>query len=303
MEPINLHKIFCHLVDDPQFLSSVIETESLKHGKKKNKKKSFDLMDQLVVDYSSLSPYDIQNYDKLPMFVRSFLLPKYSRFGIKNVMDKNLSTINISFLHSLNILLRPDIYNLNIEDHLKNFSLLETFVIHKIQRNYQIDKTKNTKKVQNINRELIKNLMDGKISHPLIQYIVNIFEINLLVFDFVKNEVILYWCNGFKYPYINLFKQIVCMAYIHGNYEPIMPHNDSTSTEDMQKIYCNILMDDCVKYYPNATLNITSIIYMHSWNIPVKSYCKIISRHYKLPKTTIKDSLNALKKLEEYQSK
>jgi hypothetical protein len=282
MSKINLHSIFCHLIGDDNFLSTVIELDHDKINKKKNKKNGFNLMTDMVTDYVPLMPFEKQKYSMFPPKFKSYLSPDYVRLGIKNVIEKNLSIVNISFLNSLNMLLRPELYGLGIEDHLRNLSLLEAFIVHKIHRNYQINKTKNTRKVQGVNKELIKNLSEGKITHELIQYVVNIFEINLLVFDFTKTTVNFYWAHGHKYPTLNLFKNLYCMAYVQGNYEPIMPLNGIVPKEKIQKMYVHILCNlNEIKCHVDVKLSLAALLYIDTWENNEESYLKILELHMK----------------------
>ncbi|QGR53969.1 hypothetical protein [Moumouvirus maliensis] len=270
MTNINLHKIFRHLADDENFLSTIIEVNQFKFTNKKTKKNKFNLMENMVTEYISLSPYETQEYSLFPYNIKPYVCSNYKRLGIKNKMEKNSSVINISFLNSLNMLLRPDLYKLNLDDHVKSYLELEEVVRHKIHRNFQIDKVKNTKKVQAINKELIKILIEGKICHDLIQCVVNIFEINLLVFDFTKMEVSLYWAKGHKHPYLNLFKDIYSMAFIHGNYEPIMPLDDTISEKNKHDIYKHILTH--ISEIDSKTpikLSPCSLLYISSWDISI----------------------------------
>lgn len=288
MDNINLHNIFCHLTGDENFLSTVIITDNNDIEQKKNKQKGFNLMANMVTEYIPLSPYEIQKYSMFPHKVKSFLTPDYIRFGIKNVMERDLNLVNISFLNSLNMLIRPDIYKLNIDDHIRNLSLLENFICHKIRRNFQIDKIKNTKKVQAINKELIKNLLDGKISHELIQTIINIFEINLLVFDLTKMDIYFYWTKGHKYPYLNLFKNIYCMSYVQGNYEPIMMENKYLTDEQKQKMYTQILTNvNEIICMPQINLALHSMIYIASWDIDSESFVRIIKTFFNKQKNIL----------------
>ena len=118
MKEINLHNIFRYLVSDDQFLSTIIEINSKKLPKK-NKTK-FNLMANMVTEYTTLSLDETQNYSLFPQIVKSFLTPDYIRLGIKNVIEKDLAIVNISFLNSLNLLLRPELYRSNIDEQLKN---------------------------------------------------------------------------------------------------------------------------------------------------------------------------------------
>ncbi|AKI80113.1 hypothetical protein QJ850_gp586 [Acanthamoeba polyphaga mimivirus] len=298
MAKINLRSIFCHLVNDDKFLSVVVEddhlTTSSKVKKNSNKNKT-NIMANMVSEYVTLSPYETQGYALLPHNIKCLLTPDYQRLGINGKMVKHFEPINISFLHSLNILLRPEIYYLNFEEHIKNYSLLEGFLSHMIQRNYQIDKIKNTKKVQAVNKELIKNLSEGKISHDLIQYIVNIFEINLLVFDFAKMDILLYWSKGTKYPYFNLFKDIYCMSYIYGNYEPITCLQNNISEQQKRKMYTYILTNlDNIKTIQQIQLSAPTLLYLSSWDFCVTDIEKIYETFFrnKNSKEILEDVIN-----------
>lgn len=280
MIEITLHNLFCHLINDDKFLSTVIETDNKDLEHKKNKKKGFQLTN-LVTEYSTLPPFEAQSCSMFPTNVKYYLQNGYIRYGIKNVMDKNLNILNISFLNSLNILLRPEICDLNLDEQIKNLIDLEEFVIHMIHRCYQIDKVKRTKKIKNINKEHIKNLSEGKFTHDLIQTIINIFEINLLVFDLITLETFFYWSNGNKYPFFNPFKDIYCMSYIHGNYEPIIAPN-VLMMEEKQKIYEKIIISsDNIKCIPKIHISSYAMIYINSWKINNKSYIKICDIYLK----------------------
>ena len=278
MTQINLHTIFCHIVDDKEFLITKIESKKEPETKKK-RKPEFNIMANMITEYTPLAPYDIQTYSSFPPRTKFFLSPDYVRYGIKNVMDRNLNVINISFLSSLNIILRPDLQKANIEEQNRNFILLEEFISHKIRRNYQIDKLKNTRKIQCINKDLAKNLVEGKISHDLIQSVVNIFEINLLVFDLTKMEIFFYWCKGYKYPYLNLFKNIYCMAHVQGNYEPIMPRK--MSKNKLHKMYVKILTNlSEIKCNNEVKLHLPSLIVIEKWDISIENFMIIIDNFF-----------------------
>jgi hypothetical protein len=295
MDDINLHKIFRYLLGNENFLSTVIETNQNEPENKQKSNKGFQLMTQMITDYSPLAPYETQEYSLFPSKVKTFLTPDYVRLGIKNVMDKNSNIINVSFLNSLNMLMRPDLHKLNLDDHMKNLNLLENFIVHKISRAYQIDKIKRTKKVQTQNKKLISNMIQGKISHELIQYIVNIFEINLVIFDLTKLDIYLYWTCGTKYPFFNFFRDIYFMAFIQGNYEPIIPLDTEISRETMNKLYVTLLTNiNDVKCIPEFNISPNSLLYIDTWNLPDFTYVNIIGKFFN------KSEKNADKCFDEY---
>jgi len=285
MSKINLHTIFCHLVDDPTFLSVVVDcsnTHKKTTEKKSNTISNFNIMTDMISDYSQLQVAEIQKYILFPSEFRHFLTPDYVRCGIQSRIEKNMITINMSFLNSINVLLRPNVFSYNSLDQQKNYLLFENFIVHKINGNCKIDKTKNTRKMQTVNKEIVKNLVSGKIQPNVIQTIINIFEINLLVFDFMKKEIMFYWSCGDKYPHLNLFNDLYCMAHIHDNYEPIMTLDKTIPDEHIRKMYVDILVNykDIIQYNIPINMFIHSLCVLNEWNIPHDKYMTILESYF-----------------------
>jgi hypothetical protein len=299
---INLHTIFRYLTNNDSFLLSVEEVDPEERISNKKKHK-VDLMTSIVTDHGTLSPYEIQEYSALHSKIKTFLNPKYSRLGIKNVTEKNLNIVNISFLNSLNLILRPELFRMNIDEQMKNVGLLENFVIHRISRNYQIDRIKNTSRAKAKNRDLITLFSQGKITSELIQYCVNIFEINLVIFDLTKTEILLYWSSGIKYPYFNLFRDIYFMTHINGNYEPLVPLDSVNESEDIHKLYTTILTRiDEIKTSSGIKLHIASLPYLESWNIPHTKYLKILKMFYNESTKTVDQCIEEFKNMIELKN-
>src|SRR3984885_13914912 len=267
---INLYTIFRYLIKDQNFLLTIIEDNQIKVPMKENDDNiKFDLTKNIINEYVQLEPYEKQEYSTFPEKAKELFLPSFIRFGIKHIIEKNVNIINISFL------------SMNMDEQIQSYSLLEDFIIHRIHRNYQIDKIKNTKKVKIFNNGLIDELRHGKISSELIQTITGIFEINLIIIDFNKSEIIFFWAKGSKYPYLNLFNQIYYMALIQGNYEPILS-NIPLNKEQKQKMYLYILENSSqIKLVSNIKLSIPTLYQLNQWNIPVKIYVNIIEKYYK----------------------
>lgn len=299
MHKINLLTIFRHIVDDSRFLSTVVELDK-SFEKKNRKKKGFSLMANMVTEYVPLALGETQNYSSFPNFIKPFLTPDFVRMGVKNITEKNLTAVNISFLNSLNMLLRPDLVKASQEEQMRNLSLLEDCVSHMIHRNYRIDKVKNTKRVQNINKALVNDMQSGKITHDLIQSIVNIFEINLLVFDLATHEVLLYWAFGHKFPYFNLFRNVYCMAFVRGNYEPIIIHHGNL-TEETQCLIYSVILDKMtyIKCQHAVQLAPYAFSYINTWNIPPHLHLKIVNDFLAIPEDLdIDKEMDKVKELE-----
>lgn len=281
MSEINLLSIFRHVVSDPNFLS--VETQvCIDPGiVRSSDNRGSNIMTSMVSEYRPLAPYEVQDYNSFPSMLRELVEKTYVRFGIRNVMEKKFKMTNVSFLTSLNILLRPELAKASLEDHAKNFSLLEDFISHKIHRNYKIDRTKNTKKVQAANQEIIKLLVAGQITTDVILNIVNIFEINLVVFDFTRSLGIFYWTCGTKYPYLNTCRDLHFMAYVQGNYEPITPLETKILPKDTINMYTNIFNKlPEIKCYPTIRLDMASWVAIDSWKIPTNKFFRVMSNLY-----------------------
>ena len=284
MEQITLHGIFRHIVSDKNFLADIIETECDDIEDNSNKKIGYKLMPDLSREYVSLAPFERQPYDALPKIAKLFITDEYFRLGIRNITSKNMRAINISFLSSLNILLRPELFfasNASIEIQLANFNILQNFIEHKIIRNFRIDKTKNTKKAQMENKKLAEILIGGKMTHTLIDNIVNIFEINLLVLDVVKNIGYFYWTHGTNYPKLNLFKNVYCMTYIEGNYEPISTIDGNYTEIQQRDLYIKILSNpEYIHRSDEITLLDSSFVYISTWEMDTLIWSNIIEQYY-----------------------
>lgn len=282
---INLCTIFRHLTGDEKLLSTIIDntntmTKSIKKTTIKQENK-FNIMTSIVPEYVSLTSYETQSYSSFPHQIKKYLTPDHMRFGVKNIIERDMVNINVSFLNSLNILLRPELTQTLNEDYLKDLTQLEEFIKHRITRNYQIDKTtKNTKRIQEINKNIIKNMAEGKITHELVQYIVDIFEINLLVFDFITYDITLYWTYAAKHPSLNIFKNIHCIAYAQGNYEPIITKNNYVSKEYVNLLYAKILTDKSIKYMKEITLSPQILIKIEKWDIPGEMFIQILEKYF-----------------------
>lgn len=287
---VNLHSILRYLVDDPKFLSTYIENKDGDVEKEKEKSAIKDVIK--VTEYVILAPGETSNFNKLPKKIRLFLEHnQYTRVGIRPIVhigdvgnQSDLSHINqhnVSFLASLNLILIPEIAKLEQNEQTKKVLLLEELICHRIERNYQIDKVKNTKKVQEKNKTLINLIRSGNINKQIIDYIVNIFEINLLIFDMNNlRNIEFYWNRGVKHEYLNLFRDVHCMIKIGNNYEPLVLAKPLP--EKIRKnIYCRILCLEDKIQTDKISLNVMLLSYLNTWNLPLDIYTEILKRYFK----------------------
>lgn len=266
-QKITLHSIFRRIINDPTFLLQTIyvdkdqtltENDDTHIDNVESGQSKFDILKNMACAYEPLMIYTSQKYVLFPPIMKKILTPDYVRFGIKSTLERNSENINVSFLRSLNILLRPELIHQSPDDQINDLLALENFLSTSIKCNCQIDKIKNTKRNKEKNAELANNLTKGKITHDLIQSIVNIFEINLLVFDLISLECHFYWAYSKNYPFINLFDPVFCMTHIQSIYEPVISEKNATN-----HIYKKILLNFnklTYQYTPNlGILNIPKL--------------------------------------------
>lgn len=282
---IDLHSIFRYLTDDEKLLCVVIDNTQ-KVAEKKAEKKGENIMKSAIIGFIPLSPGQLQTSESFPIDFQRFFTPDHSRMGVKNIMNKDLSDINISFLNSLNMLIRPKL----MKDFIQNPTLnvikevedLKEFIKHKLACNAQIDKVvKNTIKVRNANNKFIHDLAEGKISQELIQYIVNLFEINLFIFDFLNNTITFYWAHGKIYPHLNMFKDIHLMSFSYGNFEPIVYMADGKPPPTYTNfLYGDILLNPEIIFFKPIKVGIQTVHKIFDLKLPADQLVKIVQKYY-----------------------
>lgn len=262
---MNLHHIFQYLVDDPAFLT-ITEMASNQTEKK------FSTIVNIFSDNKRLDVGETQDFNKFPKILKSFLTKNHYRIGINHTMEKNMSTVNVSLITSLNMLVRPELQH-------SDFSLapFETYLAHNIRSNCQIDKTKNTCKTKNSNKILADDMLIGNIYPEIIQRLVNILEINLVIFDLDRSVHTVYWSSGIKYPHINPFRRLYAICMVQNSYEPILIRD----VVDYKQLYGRIMgRHEEFQFYPDLKLGAQTLLYLNSWDISNRRYASIISRFF-----------------------
>lgn len=257
---MNLHKIFQYLVDDNEFLTIVEQVTS-------NVERKTHIMD-IITDVKKLDPGTIEPYDEMPKRLRRYLNETYARHGIMPVIERATRIVNVSFLVSLDILLRPG------HDFERNVTELEAYLSHSIIANCQIDKVKNTSKVKAKNKEIQSAFLAGQMTDEVLNRIVNILEINLVIFDFDRGINKVYWSHGTKYQTVNPFRRLYIMTLIQGDYEPI-----KSTSEDYSVVYAKI-MTPSFEFYPDLKLGSYTLPYINTWAISDTVWRKIIQYFY-----------------------
>lgn len=262
---MDLHKIFQYLLEDDEFLTITEITNN------QSERKGNTLID-IITDSKRLDPGAIENYDDFPEQIKKYLDSKYKRHGIMPVIEKDGRIVNVSFLVSLNLLLRPD-----LQDKEVDIDGLESYISHSILSNCQIDKIKNTCKVKAKNKDLEAIFASGNLTDEVITRIVNILEINLVIFNVDTGINRVYWSHSTKYNFINLFRRFYVMCHVQGDYEPIINEDPF----DCKHVYAQILADyGSFEFIPNLQLAYHSIAYLNTWNISVPDWLAIINQFH-----------------------
>src|SRR5690625_1034905 len=110
---LSLHRIFQTLVDDESFLTVVIEGKD-----KPEKKKVNGMINRRRSQSNALQPGSEQSYNQLDPFIKRIINRRssYKKIGIPNSMERDLNNINVSFLMSLNLIIREDLRSAPVEE-------------------------------------------------------------------------------------------------------------------------------------------------------------------------------------------
>jgi hypothetical protein len=285
---ITLHKIIRYLSDEkfvtgPPTVTNVTNHEEnlssdSEKGNRTTKYKSkdiFTMLETTIIDFSVLAMYDYQQQNMFPHNVKEVIPLNFYRFGIKNLHQQNMVISNISFINTLNILLKPDLKAVNAESQYHYYNLMKEFICNKISANYQIEKKRNNKKTQDKNNTMVADIKTGTITPHIIQYICNLFEFNLCVCHLNDNVIDYYYCFPESFAYLNPFKPLFFMSCLNSNYEPILPP-DVINDYPLMNFNC-ILHNDSDKFRPFVPIKLHAL-YMElaiSVNIGLAGYIKL----------------------------
>lgn len=252
---INLKEIFRKILNDPQFLSQQYEEKEVEQFEKKQ-----DLVHQVMGKHQLLQPKQKEYASHFPDLFRIIFGQSSTayRLGIQRIVfdPKTNKQQNTSFLTSLNIQIIKDLSTQTYTNLHKQNKYLMTHLIERINRNYRIDRIKNKRSSQIANKKIIEALQEGVIPHEIIQYVADIFETNILVFDFNSNSTYLYWCYSDKFPYFNLHAPLFVLYRDVDFYEPILCKEQWNT----------------LKIYPKLLLNMSDITSHHDIKLSVIQY-------------------------------
>jgi hypothetical protein len=253
---IDIKKIFRIILNDQQFLSQQYEEEEVEKVKKKQ-----DLLHQIYGKTQLLGISQKELASEFPAcFTNLITSPNCYRFGIQRT-QAGTDNKNISFLTSLNILLYPELTKEKYGILFSANDQLLSHLIERIKRNYRIDRIKNTKEMQKTNLKIIELLQSGIIVPQMVQYVSDIFEVNILVFDFNATTTEFYWPYSEQFPYFNLYKKLLVFYRDKEFFEPIINKNAWGTN----------------KIYPRILTNMNDIVFQRKINLSLLQYEQLTS--------------------------
>ena len=296
MQAVNLHTIFRALVDNQNYLKTVVKQSSETVERKINAEHGYRMLDDVIIGYVPLIANIRQDYKYFPTYIKRILDPqhqdsakmqsasyapadKYVRLGVQSKWNK---LNNVSFFSSLSLLLHPYLASEYCNVQVAALEQFVEYIQDSILRNCQIDKIKNTKSMQTRNKKIADDLFCGNITHDVIQRVINICEINLLVFDLVNETIEFYWTFGVNHPALNLFKDVYCVTVIDNHYEPLLWQGDCADNTWhilQQHIYTQILLTNPTSVAA-IQLDDFSLLYLEKWHIKMHDYMMIVGKYY-----------------------
>ncbi len=206
---------------------------------------------------STFSTKKNNNNTYFPDKFKNLLNDNFSRLGV-SIYDNDKN--NISFWSSLLIVLNKNDLKLQIDNEFQLINKLKNELIEE----YNLSSLSYL--LKNITKNEIKERMNLVPDEIILQYIVDILDISIIVFDFKTNDINLVYSSNIMNPW----KQIVLLANYDILWEPIILNKSNETiyyTFDYNILAIKkILIDESIKYYKFNK----SISYINNLNDIVK---------------------------------
>jgi hypothetical protein len=182
--------------------------------------KSTDFLNSSNKENIFSTPKNTFNYKiNFPLKFQKIFSDKFYRYGITNYDNNNN---NISFWSSLIILLDKLLID-NNSDELKQIDDLKNKLIKKFS-------IKNISYfLKEYNKNNIKELLNSNPNFSLLQYISDVLDFNIFIFDFKTQKIY----SIYKDTSINIYKETILLAVFDNLWEPLISINIGT----IQKIF------------------------------------------------------------------
>lgn len=263
---IDLKTIFRLLLNNENFMNNIIDTTP-----------TIEITDMNRTIKFPYQAIGLKNYD-FPEFMKRYLFSDdIYRLGVLTHTNIHKININVSFISTIATLLNiMDLWNFDNHDDILKETVSNTFyyIEEKISVNHKIDRKKKTQKTKKLNSELVDDFSSGIINDILIKRIIDIFEINILVFDIIENETKLYFTCGTDYEYFNIYKNIYMICKMGDFFEPIMcEYNENI----FDKIYISVIKNiKQINVYPKLRVGIPTIYKITKYDLDLKTISDFI---------------------------
>lgn len=183
--------------------------------------------------------------DKFPNKFIEILQNKFYKYGI-TIVDNN--NINISFYSSLLTLLNKKFISFTQDEEINYINNFKNFINEKIKTFIPSENLKLYLEKNKLNKKDLSNNIDVYY----IQTIVEILDINLLILDFLNNEIFIVYPDAECNPW----KPTIILANYNNFWEPIIYDIKSKRTFNINDIYLKkILYETDIKYYNSKLIN------------------------------------------------
>ena len=170
---------------------------------------------------------------------------------------------NVSLLSSILFCLDSDFCTLEIEDQM--------FYIKTVNEKILSDTVSHIFRIKNISKQMIiSNMKNKKTINNLDIYIYACyFNINIFVFDFVTNDITLYYLEN----EFNMYKKNIFLSKKENQYNPLVYKNDNGRIFN----YNSSILESILYGHPIKTFTLTekSFLICNDWDKLLKKYSKI----------------------------
>ena len=178
----------------------------------------------------------------------------YYRYGV-NSYDINQE--NISLYSSIITILDKEFISLSLTEQQKKVKQFIIFLLDKLPKNYSESHFKSL----NISKETIKDNMK-KMDWLIMQLVVTVLKINILVFDFVKEERLILH-NG---EFCNPWQPFIFLAKKDEYYTPELDRNDLNKNKKAKLMEMILELDPSMKLKKTIRKKELIDIYIEKYN-------------------------------------
>lgn len=205
-----------------------------------------DTQSNTTLNNTFITQKNIFNYStSFPDKFKNIFTDKFYRYGITVRDDENN---NISFWSSLLTLLDKKFIIPYANDELIIINQFKSQLIEKYKKQLL------SSFLKDLNKNDIRERLKLEPDIYILQYIVDILDINIFIFDFEANEIFVLYHGSI----MNSWKQSLLFAKHNNYWEPIMLVNSKGTTQrlfDYNNVIIKKILTTSIKYFEGITIN------------------------------------------------